>query len=516
MRSSLRVLAAAIAVAVAGGAILLPRWNADETLSSAEPARTGAITEAPPVEAPGTPAPAGAPEVAQQPESVPPARSVPRERESIRFSFAPVVKRVAPAVVNVYATSRVQVRSPFEGDPFFERFFGRGSPFAPRQQERSSLGSGVIVDPSGIVVTNNHVVGEASEVRVALSDGRELSAEILLKDERTDLAVLKIDNGGDPFPVLEIGDSDALEVGDLVLAVGNPFGVGQTVTSGIVSAVARTNIGINDSGFFIQTDAAINPGNSGGPLVDVDGRLVGVNTAIFSRSGGSIGIGFAVPSDMVRTVVAQAAAGSTSVARGWIGALTQDVTQDIAASLGLERPRGALVTHVEEGSPAANAGLQVGDLVLEAGGSNVGDAASFDYRVAVAGIGNQVDLSVWRDGEAFDASVAVEAEPELHEADLTLIGGRSPLTGAVVTNLSATIVDRMRLNGADHGAVIVDVEPRSPAARMGFRPGDVVLKAQGETVESAEQLVTLAETDSRLWRISFNRGGRISNIVIGG
>ncbi len=519
MRSSLRVLAAAIAVAaIAGGAALLPRWNADEAPPTAEPAQTGAITASQPTEAPaGPPAPAQAPAVAQQ-ESVPPARTVPREREAIRLSFAPVVKRVAPAVVNVYATSRVEVRSPFEGDPFFERFFGRSSPFAPRQRqrERSSLGSGVIVDPSGIVVTNNHVVGGAAEVRVALSDGRELSAEILLKDERTDLAVLKIDNGGASLPVLEIGDSDALEVGDLVLAVGNPFGVGQTVTSGIVSAVARTNIGINDSGFFIQTDAAINPGNSGGPLVDVDGRLVGVNTAIFSRSGGSIGIGFAVPSDMVRTVVAQAAAGSTSVARAWVGVLTQDVTQDIAASLGLDRPQGALVTHVEEGSPAANAGLKVGDLVLEAGGSNVGDAASFAYRLAVAGIGNPVDLSVWRDGEAFEASVVVQAEPELHEGDLTLIGGQSPLTGAVVTNLSATVLDRLRISGADHGAVIVDVEPGSPAARMGFRPGDVVLKAQGEDVETAEQLVRIAEAGSRLWRISFNRGGRVSSIVIGG
>jgi S1-C subfamily serine protease len=245
------------------------------------------------------------------------------------------VKRVAPAVVNVYATARIQARSPFEGDPFFERFFGGG---APRERERSSLGSGVIVDPHGLIITNNHVISGASEVKVALADGREYQAEILLRDEPTDLAALKIQNGDEEFPALGFGDSDNLEVGDLVLAVGNPFGVGQTVTSGIVSAVSRTNLGINDSGFFIQTDAAINPGNSGGALVDMEGAVVGINTAIYSRSGGSIGIGFAVPSNMVRQIATQALAGSTSVVRPWIGVAAQEVTPEIAASLGLSAP----------------------------------------------------------------------------------------------------------------------------------------------------------------------------------
>jgi Do/DeqQ family serine protease len=423
---------------------------------------------------------------------------------------------VAPAVVNVYATSHVRARSPFAGDPFFERFFGQGSPFAPREQERSSLGSGVIVDPSGVVVTNNHVVGDASEVKVALADEREFQAEILLRDERTDLAILRIKDGGQAFPVLQFGSSEALEVGDLVLAVGNPFGVGQTVTSGIVSAVARTNIGIADSGFFIQTDAAINPGNSGGALVDVDGRLVGVNSAIYSRSGGSIGIGFAIPSDMVRTVVAQALAGSTSVARAWIGALCQDVTPDIASSVGLDAPQGAIVTHIDEKSPAARAGLKIGDLILSAGENDIGDAAALDYRLAVAGVGVHIDLKIWRDGATTDIDVVTEAEPQLDEADLMLLGGRSPLTGAVIADLSATIIDRLRLQNADSGAVIVDIEPRSPAARMGFRPGDIVVRAQGEDVESAEQLAQLVEGDSRLWRIKFSRGGRVSSLVIGG
>jgi Do/DeqQ family serine protease len=459
----------------------------------------------------------GSPIVMAQTGTSPQQEAAPETREQIRLSFAPIVKRVAPAVVNVYATSRVEIRSPFEGDPFFERFFGPGSPFgAPREQERSSLGSGVIVDAEGLVVTNNHVIGGASDVKLALADGREYQAEILLRDEQTDIAVLKIDNGGEAFPVLELGDSDALEVGDLVLAVGNPFAVGQTVTSGIVSALARTNIGITDSGFFIQTDAAINPGNSGGALVDMDGALVGINTAIFSRTGGSIGIGFAIPSNMVRVVVAQAMSGSTSMARPWIGASCQDLTREIAQSLGIDTPRGALVVGIDPESPAAKAGLEIGDLILRAAGRDIADRAGLDYRIAVAGIGNAVELAIWRDGVTMTLSVVPEAAPELGEDDLVLLGGESPLTGAVVTDLTAALTAQLHIRGADRGAVIVAIEPGTPAARLGFRPGDVVLRAQGEDISTAKQLAGIVEAGSRLWRISFNRGGRISNLVIGG
>jgi len=504
MRRSIGLIAALAIVTVAGAALVLPQGH------DAERALTAAPANAAPVIPPAAPRPA--------PAVLPAAgetNAVPESREAIRLSFAPIVKRVAPAVVNVYATSRVQVRSPFEGDPFFERFFGGDLFGGPRERQRSSLGSGVIVDPSGVIVTNNHVVGDATDIKVALSDGRELPATILIKDERTDLAILKIEDGGD-LPTLELGNSDALEVGDLVLAVGDPFGVGQTVTSGIVSAVARTNLGINDFGFFIQTDAAINPGNSGGPLVDMDGKVVGINTAIFSRTGGSIGIGFAIPSDMVRTVVAQAIAGSDSVARPWIGVVCQDVTPEIAASLGLTSPRGALVTHVDQVSPGEMAGLKVGDLILKAGDRDIADAASFGYRLAVAGIGNAIALTVWREGAESLVSVVAEAEPELSEADLTLLGGRSPLTGAVIADLNASLADRMRIRGAVEGAVIVDIEPMSPAARTGFRKGDVVLGAQGEDVTSAEQLARIVDSNSRLWRIKFSRDGRVSSVVIGG
>jgi Do/DeqQ family serine protease len=518
-RRSINLVAVVAAAAIVGSVAMLvhrgdviPGFEGTANAAASAPADISAAPRPPAAPAPQPAKVAAAPTPA--PDT---ADAVPQSREAIRLSFAPIVKRVAPAVVNVYATSRVKVRSPFEGDPFFERFFGGGGPFdAPRERERSSLGSGVIVDASGLIVTNNHVVGDATDVKVALNDGREFPAKILLKDERTDLAILKIDDGGTPLPVLPIGDSDALEVGDLVLAVGDPFGVGQTVTSGIVSALARTNLGINDFGFFIQTDAAINPGNSGGALVDMDGDLVGINSAIYSRSGGSIGIGFAIPSDMVRTVVAQAVAGSKSVARPWIGIASQDVTPEIASSLGLASPHGALVTRVDKDSPGEKAGIKVGDLILKAGDRDIGDSGALDYRLAVAGIGKDIPLTVWRDGASKVIDVTTAAEPELSKSDLTQISGRGPLSGAVVADLTAALADRMNIRGTTSGAVIVDVKPGSPAEQVGFEKGDVVLGAQGRTVTTGKQLADIVGKDSRYWRITFSRDGQISNVILGG
>src|SRR5262249_14906119 len=243
-------------------------------------------------------------------------RVVPTSPAQLTLSYAPVVKRVTPAVVNVYAAKVIENRNPLLDDPIFRRFFG--NPAAPREHIQRSLGSGVLVDPSGLVVTNNHVIEGADKVKISLADKREFEADIVLKDARSDLAVLRIGDKRERFPAIDLGDSDALQVGDVVLAIGNPFGVGQTVTHGIVSAVARTPIGTTDYQFVIQTDAAINPGNSGGALVDVNGRLVGINTAIFSRSGGSQGIGFAIPVNMVRGVIASAQGGSTVVRRPWL------------------------------------------------------------------------------------------------------------------------------------------------------------------------------------------------------
>ena len=288
-------------------------------------------------------------------------RIAPQSQAQLQFSYSPLVKRAAPAVVNVYAERMVRQRSPFAGDPFFERFFGQQAPGRSRKQ--SSLGSGVIVDSSGIVVTNNHVIDGADEIKIALADGREFASRLLLKDERADLAILKID-GDEPFAALDYSDSDKLEVGDIVLAIGNPFGIGQTVTSGIVSALARNQVNLSEFGFFIQTDAAINPGNSGGALIDMNGRLVGINTAIFTRTGASIGIGYAIPANMVRAVVDAAKSGDERFTRPYIGASFSPVTSDMAEALGMKQAFGAIVTAVVEGGPAHTGGLKVGDIVL--------------------------------------------------------------------------------------------------------------------------------------------------------
>src|SRR3981081_1378467 len=318
-------------------------------------------------------------------------RRVPASPADVKLSYAPIVQRVQPAVVNVYAAKVVQNRNPLLDDPIFRRFFG-GPGQQPEQMQRS-LGSGVMVDPSGLVVTNVHVIEGADEVKVSLSDKREFEAEIVLKDSRSDLAVLRLKGAHEKFPTLDFANSDELQVGDVVLAIGNPFGVGQTVTHGIISALARTQVGITDYQFFIQTDAAINPGNSGGALVDMTGRLAGINTAIYSRSGGSQGIGFAIPANMVRVVVASAKSGGKAVKRPWLGARLQAVTPEIAETLGLKLPTGALVASVVASSPAARAGLKSSDLIVAIDGQAVDDTNAFDYRFATRPLGgtSQID-----------------------------------------------------------------------------------------------------------------------------
>src|SRR6201746_363422 len=298
----------------------------------------------------------------------PPRRWAPSPTE-LKLSYAPIVQRVQPAVVNVYAAKVVQNRNPLLDDPIFRRFFG--VPGAPPGQMQRSLGSGVLLDPSGLVVTNVHVIEGADQVKVSLSDKREFEAEIVLKDSRSDLAVLRLKDTHEKFPTLDFANSDELMVGDVVLAIGNPFGVGQTVTHGIISALARTQVGITDFQFSLQTDAPINPGNSGGALVDMTGKLAGINTAIFSRSGGSQGIGFAIPANMVRVVVASARAGGAAVQRPWLGARLQTVTPEIAESLGLKIPNGALVANAVTNSPAGRAGLTVSDLIVAIDGQSI-------------------------------------------------------------------------------------------------------------------------------------------------
>ena len=446
-----------------------------------------------------------------------PARRVPSSANELRLSYAPVVHRAAPAVVNVYAAKTVTVRgNPLFDDPIFRRFFGvPGAPGGSGDQIQRSLGSGVLVDPAGLVVTNNHVIEGADQVRVSLADKREFEAEMVLKDSRSDLAVLRIKAEKERFPALEFADSDALEVGDVVLAIGNPFAVGQTVTHGIVSAVARTQVGITDYQFFIQTDAAINPGNSGGALVDLSGRLVGINTAIFSRSGGSQGIGFAVPANMAKVVVASAKSGGSTVKRPWLGARLQAVTAEIADSLGLKRPSGALIASVTPTSPAARAGLKSSDLIIAIDGQPVEDANAFDYRFATKPIGGSARLGIVRGGKEVALNVALEAAPDTPHEEL-VIEARSPFQGAKVSNLSPALADSLRLDPSSEGVVIVDIVKGSSAHSLGFQRGDLVLSVNDAKIARTRDLERVAGQQTRRWSITIMRAGQQLSVELRG
>jgi Do/DeqQ family serine protease len=438
-------------------------------------------------------------------------RAVPTSAQQVELSFAPIVKRVAPAVVNVYAEHVVENNNPFLADPFFRQFFG----VVPRQQVERSLGSGVIVDPAGLVVTNYHVIEGASEVKVALSDKREFAADVVLKDQRSDLAVLRIKDAKERFPTLPFANSDDIQVGDVVLAIGDPFGVGQTVTHGIVSAVARTDVGISDYQFFIQTDAAINPGNSGGPLVDMSGRMVGLNSAIYSRSGGSQGIGFAIPANMVRVVVASAEGGSGSVKRPWLGAKLQEVTPDIADSLGLPRPSGALVSGVAADSPAAHAGIKTGDVIVSVDGTAVDDPTAFNYRFATKPLGGTAQLGLNRQGHTIVVPVALQSLPDTPRQEVK-ISARSPFLGVTVANLSPALADEMRLDPSTQGVVITGVADGSEAQSIGFQKGDVLVSVNDQKIDKPADLQRIAGSGGRQWRITLMRGGQRISVMFSG
>ena len=424
----------------------------------------------------------------------------------MQLSFAPLVKSAAPAVVNVYTARVVKRQSPFFDDPFFGQFFGDEQ--QPPERMQSSLGSGVLVDPSGIIVTNNHVIRDADEVKIALADGREFECKILLKDERSDLAVLKI-NSGEQFPTLSLADSDAIEVGDLVLAIGNPFGVGQTTTSGIISALARNQVGVSDFGFFIQTDAAINPGNSGGALLNMSGEVIGINTAIFSKSGGSVGIGFAIPSNMVRAVVETAESGGSEFDRPYIGASFEPVSAEIADSLGMDRPAGALVTRLVRGGPAEKGGLKVGDVVLKMDGFPVEHPDALGYRLSTKGIGKIAKLEVLSRNQRRLVSVTLERAPAAEAGDEVEIKGDNPFAGAVVSSLTPELMDKLRLPPETQGVAVVKIARNSPALRVGLRPGDVIMDLNGETLTEPAQMAELVKAQPLFWKFRINRGGQI-------
>jgi S1-C subfamily serine protease len=315
--------------------------------------------------------------------------------------------------------------------------------------------------------------------------------------------------------VLDFANSDDLQVGDLVLAIGDPFGVGQTVTHGIVSALARTQVGISDYQFFIQTDAAINPGNSGGALVDLNGRLVGINTAIYSRSGGSQGIGFAIPANMVRVVVASARGGSAAVKRPWLGAKLQEVTPEIADSIGLKRPTGALVANVAAGGPAARAGIKTGDVLVSIDGTAIDDPNSFDYRFATKPLGGNAQVTLLRQGHESVVTVALQNAPDLPREEVE-IRARSPFLGAKVANLSPALADELRLDTQAQGVVIVGVADGSTAQTIGFQKGDIVVSVNNQKIERSADLDRIARAGGHQWRVTINRGGQQISVMFSG
>jgi len=440
--------------------------------------------------------------------------AAPQSMPQVQLTFAPVVKRVAPAVVNVYSRSVVQAQvNPLFADPLFQRFFGATPEM--RQRVQQSLGSGVIVRSDGVIVTNNHVVENGQNIIVALSDRREFKAHVLLADSRTDLAVIKIDTKGERLPTIEFGDSDRVNVGDIVLAIGDPFGVGQTVTMGIVSALARTQIGASDTQFFIQTDAAINPGNSGGALVTADGKLAGINTAIYSRTGEYAGIGFATPSNLVRRVVEGALGGGVKLP--WFGAEGQSVTAQIAQTMDLPRPGGVLIKSVYGGSSAARAGLKSGDVVLAIDGVDVDDMQAINYRVATHRPGDVVHVRLAASGgKTREISFSVGLPPENPPRQLTPIGGRNPLTGAHVENLSPAVASDLQLDVSARGVVVVSTGDNTPSGSYGFQPGDIIRAINGQEIHSVGELQRALDGADGRWEMVIQRGDRRLTLSVSG
>lgn len=417
-----------------------------------------------------------------------------------RTSLAPVVRKVAPSVVNIYTAKTVSAQlSPLFGDPFFNRFFGVPFESIPRERRERSLGSGVIVTSDGYLLTNHHVVDGADEIKVMLADERTIhDAKIIGTDPQTDIAVLKIDNPASPLPAVALADSDHLQVGDLVIALGNPFGVGQTVTSGIVSAVGRGGMGILDYEDFIQTDASINPGNSGGALVDAAGRLVGINTAIMTRTGGSSGVGFAVPVNLARYVLERIVA-EGKVTRSQLGVMIQPVTPELAKEFNLPQPSGALVGEVNRRSPAERAGLKSGDVIVEFDGRKVEDSRQLRLLVAQTAPGTTVRLKLIRDGRPEEIKVTLEEMPagglsrgERGPGGLRRGQGTDALDGVTVDDLDARTRRQFGIPPGVRGVIVTEVEPRSPAASAGLQPGDVIQEINRQPVESADEAVELS------------------------
>ena len=435
-------------------------------------------------------------------------KRVPNSDMEVKLSYAPVVREAAPAVVNIYTKRVIKTRtSPFLNDPFFSRLFAGSS--APLQRVERSLGSGVIVREEGVIVTNHHVIDGADEITVSLSDRREFEAEVILMDDSTDLAILRIKPEGEPLRVLEFSGADDIEVGDLVLAIGNPFGVGQSVTSGIVSALARTQVGDDDYQFFIQTDAAVNPGNSGGALVGMDGKLVGINTSIYSRSGGSNGIGFAIPVKMVDFVL-EAALNDGEIVRPWFGATGQAVSSEIAESLGFDRPGGVLVDNVFPDSPADRGGLEPGDVILAIDGEEIFDTQGLRYFIGLGKVGGETMLEVLSGDQRKEVIIELEVVPETPPRNITTLEGDNIFENIEVGNLSPAFSNELGLSIFEKGVIILDIDRSSPVRRLNvLRRGDIFESIDGRDIDDVEGLINILDDVGNDASFAVRRSGRL-------
>jgi len=406
-------------------------------------------------------------------------------------NFVQLAKKLAPVVVNISATQAVkreqpsaQQPSPFGGDDpfndFWRRFFGDQFPGAPQAGPRAALGSGFIIDQKGLVLTNNHVVENADKITVKFSDDREFSGKVVGRDPKTDIAVVQISDGKGSFPVAPLGDSSALQVGEWVVAMGSPFGLDNTLTAGVVSAKGR-RIGAGPYDNFIQTDASINPGNSGGPLVNLRGEVVGINTAIFSRSGGNLGIGFATPIDLAKEILPELIK-TGKVTRGWLGVSIQRVTPEIAESLGIDQSRGALVASVMENSPAAEADIKTGDVIVEYNGNKITESDQLPLLVARTEVGKTVKMTVLRDKKEIPVNVKIA---ELKEQEAVASAPKQDKLGLTVQNITPQLAESLGLKRSN-GVVITSVQPQSAAGEAGLRRGDVILEVNRKEVTDTD------------------------------
>ena len=450
------------------------------------------------------------------------AHAASMERAGGITSFAPVVKKAMPAVVNISSSKVVKVNQGQQGmfnDPFFRQFFGGRMPQMPQSQREHSLGSGVVVSPDGYILTNNHVVEGATDVKVLFSDHRQIPAKVIGTDEPTDIAVLKVDRKD--LPVLPLGESQHAEVGDVVLAIGNPFGLHQTVTMGIISAKGRAGLGIEKYEDFIQTDAAINPGNSGGALINSQGELIGINTAILSGSGGNQGVGFAIPVDLARTIMNQILKNG-KVTRGFIGILPQEITNDMAQAFGLPAgQRGVAVAEVEPNSPASSAGLKVGDVITAINGHEVDDANEFRLNVAGMAPGTHINLKVLRDGKTVNVPLTLAENTEVTkgapgESRGGPSGGQaSALEGVQVQTLTPEMLQQMNAPTTLHGVIVTDVDENSQAAEAGLQQNDIITQVNRQNVTNAADFERLVKQGAgKPVLLLVNSGGNIHFMLV--